>query len=59
MIYITKVKPFADPFKNKIEYFNEGAVLIVALFLPMFTDLVNFDKNSYTCGWFIFSVLSF
>ena len=41
MIYYGLVKPFKDPFMNKLEIFNEISIVIVGYHLYLFTDYVD------------------
>lgn len=58
MAYIGVVKPFSDPFKNRLELMNEFSVLLISVILPAFTELNQMGgvaKSSM--GWFVLSVI--
>ncbi len=38
--FLISVKPFSEPFLNRIEIFNEMALLVSSYFMFLFTDFV-------------------
>jgi hypothetical protein len=51
IVYLIKVKPFEDPFFNKLEIFNEVCVLLSIYHLFTFTDFVGNVVMQYNIGW--------
>jgi hypothetical protein len=40
VMYIIHVKPFKEKYKNKLEIFNEGFILLISYHLLFFTDYI-------------------
>ncbi len=58
LIILGFIRPFKDPFNNKMEYFNELVILLTMYCLMCFTDWIpNIDMQT-NIGWVICGVVS-
>jgi hypothetical protein len=49
--FLIRVKPFSEPFLNRIEIFNETALLASSYFMFLFTDFVEDVELRSKLGW--------
>jgi hypothetical protein len=49
--FLITVKPFSEPFLNRIEIFNESALLTSSYFMFLFTDFVEDVELRSKLGW--------
>jgi hypothetical protein len=49
--FLITVKPFSEPFLNRIEIFNETALLTSSYFMFLFTDFVEDVELRSKLGW--------
>ena len=60
LMYLLRVRPFEDPFLNRLEIFNECCVLASTYHLYLYSDFLNDDISlQYSIGWSMIYVTLF
>ena len=58
VIYLAKVRPFEERFKNRVEILNEAAVLLVSIFMFIFCgDEEEEEEQRQVIGWLILAFI--
>jgi hypothetical protein len=55
--YLIRTIPFEKSFDNKIEIFNESCILVIGLFLCLFTDFLADSNIQYNIGWIVILIV--
>jgi hypothetical protein len=56
--FLITVKPFSEPFLNRIEIFNETALLTSSYFMFLFTDFVEDVELRSKLGWAFIGIVA-
>jgi len=56
--FLISVKPFSEPFLNRIEIFNEMALLVSSYFMFLFTDFVEDAQLRSKLGWAYIGIIA-
>jgi hypothetical protein len=59
LVYLIGQRPFEEDFMNKLEMFNELAILLVSYHLFMITDFNPDVIRQYNVGWSIIVITAF
>jgi len=59
LIYLIKVKPFEQRFKNLLEIFNETCLLIASYMTILFSPMIDDVDLQYNIGWFLTALVTF
>ena len=56
--FLITVKPFSEPFFDRIEIFNETALLVSTYFMFLFTDFVEDAQLRSKLGWAYIGIIA-
>jgi len=56
-MYLLEVKPYEDPFQNKLEVFNELFVLLSTYLILLFSPFLDNMNIKYNIGWVLVGIV--
>ena len=57
MIVVGQVRPFEEPFQNKLELTNQALTLVATYGLILFTDFLPSPEAKYKMGWAMIAII--
>ena len=57
IFYIMAYRPYKEPYRNRMEAYNEATVLISAYPLLIFTEWVASKDRKFDVAWFLIAII--